>query len=55
MGTAKEAGRTASLLMEIPGQARNDEAGSANDNYTVPCSSIAWATFMKPAMLAPFT
>ena len=24
-------------------------------NYTVPCSSIACATFMKPAIFAPFT
>ena len=23
--------------------------------YTIPCSSMACATFMKPAMLAPFT
>ena len=23
--------------------------------YTIPCAIIAFATFMKPAMLAPFT
>ena len=23
--------------------------------YTIPCAIMAWATFMKPAMLAPFT
>ena len=24
-------------------------------NYTIPCASMALATFMKPATLAPFT
>ena len=24
-------------------------------SYTIPCASMAWATFIKPAMLAPFT
>ncbi len=28
---------------------------SFRSDYTMPCSSMAVATFMKPAMLAPFT
>ena len=33
------------------------EAGDVGALHVVivPCSSIAWATFMKPAMLAPLT
>ena len=26
-----------------------------NRRYTIPCAIIAFATFMKPAILAPFT
>ena len=36
-----------------------DEADISRAHYryfhTIPCSSIAFATFMKPAMFAPFT
>ena len=39
------------MLKKIPGQAGDD----IYDDYTIPCSSIAWATFMKPAILAPLT
>lgn len=26
-----------------------------SNNQMIPCPIIAWATFMKPAILAPFT